>query len=180
MSQLQQIALLANYNQWINEKIYAGAATLSPEAIRRDQGAFFKSILGTLNHNIVGDIIWLQRFAVHPRRFAALALLENRERPQALDQILSEDLTKLQTWRAQLDDVIMNWAAELSDDDLQTGLHYKNMQGIAQHKLLGSLIAHFFNHQTHHRGQLTTLLMQNGVDIGVTDLLATIPDIEAV
>ncbi len=39
-----------------------------------------------------------------------------------------------------------------------------------------SLVMHFFNHQAHHRGQVTTLLSQTGIDIGVTDLLALIPD----
>jgi uncharacterized damage-inducible protein DinB len=50
------------------------------------------------------------------------------------------------------------------------------MAGMKQCKALGPLLTHFFNHQTHHRGQASTLLHQFGVDVGVTDLLALIPD----
>ena len=65
---------------------------------------------------------------------------------------------------------------ELTETDLDTPLEYANMNGVAQRKNLHAVLMHFFNHQTHHRGQVSTLLFQAGVDVGMTDLLALIPD----
>jgi len=72
--------------------------------------------------------------------------------------------------------LIERWAAELTDAHLAAALSYTNMAGVAARKNFGALVQHFFNHQTHHRGQLTTLLFQAGLDPGVTDLLALIAD----
>ena len=57
-------------------------------------------------------------------------------------------------------------------------LSYKNMSGVDSSRNFGELILHFFNHQTHHRGQVSTLLSQHGIDIGVTDLLSLIAEKE--
>lgn len=72
--------------------------------------------------------------------------------------------------------MIINWVAALTDDELSTTLSYHNTKGVASKRRYSSLVVHFFNHQTHHRGQTTTLLSQAGVDVGVTDLLALIPE----
>lgn len=72
--------------------------------------------------------------------------------------------------------MINAWAAALTDEDLARELHYASMKGIEANKRLGDVIMHFFNHQTHHRGQATTLLLQAGEDVGITDLLALIPN----
>ena len=74
-----------------------------------------------------------------------------------------------------LDAVIKDWAAALTDAELASALDYANVKGVSASKRFGSLVVHFFNHQTHHRGQTTTLLYQAGVDVGLTDLLALIP-----
>ncbi|MEC8081230.1 MAG: DinB family protein, partial [Pseudomonadota bacterium] len=58
--------LLATYNQWMNNKVYEAALRLENTELTKDRGAFFGSILGTLNHIYVGDIIWLKRFSSHP------------------------------------------------------------------------------------------------------------------
>jgi uncharacterized damage-inducible protein DinB len=80
--------------------------------------------------------------------------------------------------RKMLDAAIRDWAAELTEADLNHVLSYKNMQGVSARKSFAGLLVHFFNHQTHHRGQATTLLSQAGVDVGVTDFLALLPDID--
>lgn len=71
--------------------------------------------------------------------------------------------------------LITAWAGALCDTDLDHPLHYANMKGATADRNFFSLVMHFFNHQTHHRGQVTTLLSQAGIDIGVTDLLVPIP-----
>ncbi len=179
MSLRTQIRLLASYNAWMNQKLYAAAATLTPEQLTQDRGAFFKSVLGTLNHLVVADTIWLQRFAQHPAQFAALDPVRTLPSPRTLDETVCADLPSLSQRRSVLDNAIQAWAAELSDADLQQTLHYHSTRGAPGAKPFGSLVMHLFNHQTHHRGQITTLLSQAGVDVGVTDLLTLIPDPQA-
>jgi uncharacterized damage-inducible protein DinB len=179
MSLRAHIKLMASYNAWMNEKLYAAAATLTPEQLTQDRGAFFKSVLGTLNHLVVADTIWLQRFAQHPAQFAALEPVRALPSPRALNETVCADLPSLTQRRSILDGAIQAWAAELSDADLAQTLHYHSTRGIPGAKPFDAVVMHFFNHQTHHRGQVTTLLSQAGVDVGVTDLLMLIPDPQA-
>jgi uncharacterized damage-inducible protein DinB len=94
----------------------------------------------------------------------------------ALDALPYPDLQRLHARRATLDRTIIEWAADLAEGDLDHVLHYANSRGEESDKPFFGLVMHFFNHQTHHRGQVTTLLMQAGVDVGVTDLLVRVPD----
>ena len=176
MLNCRHAVLLASYNAWMNAKLYEAAAALSPDEIAADRKAFFGSLLGTLNHIVVGDTIWLKRFATHPGNHAALEPIRRSPAPHALDQILFDNLPALWEHRQQLDGTINTWAASLTEADLECPLSYKNTKGIAANKRFSSLVLHFFNHQTHHRGQATTLLYQAGIDVGVTDLLMLIPD----
>lgn len=176
MSRTDHVRLMARYNEWLNAKLYQAAAGLPDADIVADRGAFFGSILGTLNHVAVGDIIWLKRFAGHPANYAALDAVRALPAPTRLDQILDADLGGLWTRRRELDRLIVDWAAAIRESDLDHALSYSNMQGVAARRDFFSLVMHFFNHQTHHRGQATTLLTQAGVDVGGTDLLAVIPD----
>jgi len=176
MDVLRHIALMARYNAWMNDKLYLAARTLSDEELGRQRGAFFGSVLGTLNHILVGDTLWLQRLSTHPADHFALDPVRQMERPAKLDQILHHDFDHLFDARKQLDAVIIAWTAELTHADLDHVLEYRNMKGVLHRKLYGSLVLNLFNHQTHHRGQATTLLFQAGVDVGVTDLLALIPE----
>ncbi len=176
MSELQNVRLLARYNQWMNETLLDACESLPPTALSADQQAYFHSIIGTLNHLLVGDIIWLQRFSNHPAGYRALLPLQRMARPERLSQILYPELEALRIERELLDSVILEWAEELEADDLDVPLHCANLQGAESVKRFGSLLLHFFNHQTHHRGQLTTLLSQQGINVGITDLLTLIPE----
>ncbi|TDO98058.1 DinB family protein [Marinomonas balearica] len=170
--------LMASYNQYMNRSVYESAAKLTSEQLNKDQGAFFNSILGTLNHILVGDIIWLKRFADHSMHFPSLDYLLDVPSPKALNSILYSDFEELMAARFKLDEVIVNFTSELTAESLESPLKFHNMKGVLFSKKLGYLIQHFFNHQTHHRGQVSTLLYQAGIDIGVTDLLVKIPNIE--
>lgn len=176
MSERANLVLLAEYNQWMNSKLYAAAAELPQEDLLADRSAFFGSIAGTLNHIVAGDTIWLRRFATHPARHAILQPLLALPAPASLDTIHSTELPTLFSHRQMLDGMIRQWAEALSDADLEYVLEYANMKGVVSRKRFGSLVLHFFNHQTHHRGQASTLLSQAGVDVGVTDLLMLIPN----
>ncbi len=172
---IEHLRLLSRYNQWMNDKLYGTAAQLPADELAKDRSAFFGSLLATLNHIMVADIIWLQRFSEHPAQHQALDRIRAMPKPQALGQILLDDFTALSAERTRLDSTIITWCGQLNASDLNYKLAYRNMKGEASVKNLGSLMLHFFNHQTHHRGQATTLLSQQGLDVGVTDLLALIP-----
>ena len=176
MSLKEHFQLLATYNQWMNAKVYEAAGRLSASELAKDRGAFFGSILGTLNHIVVADTIWLKRFVTHPSCVDSFQAVTDLENPTSLDQILFDDLDRLKEHRIWLDRQIIDWISQLSEGDLDFVIPYHNMKGIPAKKRYSSLVLHFFNHQTHHRGQVSTLLSQVGVDIGVTDLLARIPD----
>lgn len=174
VNRIEHIALMATYNQWMNRKVYDTAGTLTHAQLTLDRQAFFGSILGTLNHLMLGDTVWLKRFAEHPAHFAALTPLNGIATPGDLKQLAFANLAELSAHRAWLDQLIIDWANSLHESHLDQHLRYHNMRGVAAEKPFFGLLVHFFNHQTHHRGQVTTLLSQAGVDVGVTDLLALI------
>jgi len=169
------LRLLADYNAWMNQRIYQAAA-LPAAGATVPRGAFFGSLLGTLNHIAVGDILWLKRFATHPAGYTALDPVRALPMPAGLDRLLHPDLASLAALRRVLDQAIIAWAGQVADTDLAHVLAYTSSRGIAARREFGSVVLHFFNHQTHHRGQATTLLSQAGIDIGATDLLVRVPD----
>lgn len=176
MSLKQHFELMAEYNQSMNESIYRVIDNLDEKALFLDRGAYFSSIIGTLNHIFTGDLIWLTRFNNHIQCFKSLELLKNFQQPNKLDTILYSDFNSLYKARTQLDVVIKNFCSELDTKILEQPLSYKNTKGLVFSKKFSYLILHFLNHQTHHRGQLSTLLNQMDIDVGVTDLLMKIPE----
>ncbi|MGD2139223.1 MAG: DinB family protein [Burkholderiales bacterium] len=173
----EYVLTMATYNQWINARVYGAARKLPAQELASQRKAFFGSIIGTLNHIVVGDTIWLKRFATHPSAFVSLDPIRQLQTPAALDQKLFEDLEELFARRGLVDAAILRWAGELTESDLRHVIVYNRMGAAVARKPLQSLLVHFFNHQTHHRGQVTTLLSQAGVDVGVTDILALMPDV---
>jgi len=157
----------ARYNRWMNDKLYGLAATLGDEARKRDSGAFFKSIHGTFNHLLLADRVWLARFTgvASPPDFIGPGGI------RSLDQELYADFDDLRQERALTDDALTAWASELTPERLAAPLVYDRL-GQRHESPLWWAVAHVFNHQTHHRGQITTLLMQQCRDPGVTDLFA--------
>lgn len=139
--------MLAAYNTWVNERLYDAVSRLPDAEYRRDRGAFFGSLHGTLNHLLLGDIIWMHRFTG-----------EGAE-PANLDDILFEDFAALRQARRGEDARIEAYVKGLDDDRLAGTITYRttrNPTTIEQE--LTSLLIHFFNHQTHHRGQAHCLL----------------------
>ncbi len=174
MSLQHNFSLLARYNQWMNNKLYQLASTLRPDELLEHRGAFFGSVAGILNHLLVADLIWLNRFSQLATQPQSLLPLKQFPLPTALDQLLYQDFTQLYQARQHIDCLILAFVAEMDETQLQQLLSYKNIKGELMQKKLASVMQHLFNHQTHHRGQLTTLFSQMGLDVGVTDLLMLI------
>lgn len=172
---LDNYRFLARYNRWMNQRLYQACETLSDEERKRERGAFFGSIHHTLTHLVLADKMWLQRFAAQDTVFAALspALLAL---PDGSDYSsdLHPDWLDLKRTREALDAAIEAWMADMPPQFLLSIMRYSNTKGVARAHPAWQAMTHFFNHQTHHRGQATTLLMQAGVDVGVTDLIALV------
>ncbi len=150
---------MARYNRWMNERLYALCARIDDAERRRDMGAYFRSIHGTLNHLLWADLVWLNRFT-------------GRARPAShIDEPVYEDFDELRGARGSIDAEILDWVAGIEDEWLAAPFTWVSGTDRAERtRPAWVLVAHLFQHQVHHRGQLTTLLMQLGHDPGVTDL----------
>lgn len=160
----EHAVMMARYNDWINRNLYAVAADLSDAERKADRGLFFGSIHGTLNHLLLADRIWLGRFTGEPPTV------------QRLDQELFAGFEPLRSARVETDRFILDWTAGLTEAELAGTLEYRSISNPAPKSCpLWVAVTHLFNHQTHHRGQITAALSQLGRDYGVTDLIA-MPD----
>jgi uncharacterized damage-inducible protein DinB len=139
--------MFAAYNTWCNERLYDATAKVSEADYRADRGAYFKSLHGTLNHLLVGDRIWMRRFT------------GEGEVPKSLDAILHDDFGELRAARRAEDERINRFIAGLSDKDLAGVIRFRTfVRPTDIEQPLQPALDHFFNHQTHHRGQAHALL----------------------
>ena len=148
----------ATYNRAMNQAVYAVCAEI-PDALRKaDRGAFFKSVHGMLNHLMFGDNAWMNRFDGG-----------NRPAPGTGVELFS-DFDAMHAARKALDDDIASWVEKLTDTWLAETVEWTSLtDNLTFNQPRWILVSHMFNHQTHHRGQLTTILTQMGHDVGVTD-----------
>ncbi|MGE0874991.1 MAG: DinB family protein [Burkholderiales bacterium] len=152
---------MARYNAWANARLYAAARKLPDEAYRRNVGAFFGSLHGTLNHLLVTDRIWMRR------------ITREGDHPAKLDAIMFDDLGALDGARKAEDDRILRYVDGLGEEDIDRRVDYATTSGVRQRNRLGDILVHLFNHQTHHRGQAHAILTVLGVaEPPVLDLLA--------
>ena len=153
--------LMARYNRWMNERIYATAARMTDEERRADRGAFFGSIHRTLDHILWGDEAWIARFTGAP--FTAKAYGADRH----------ADFADLARERERTDTAILNWAGRLTQAGLEGTLEYRAASDGRPRAVARWVAAtHLVQHATHHRGQVVTLMKQRGFDPGATDLAA--------
>ncbi|WP_298330955.1 DinB family protein [Asticcacaulis sp.] len=177
MSPLAHLGLMARYNQWMNAKLLELMAAHPHADFHANTGAFFGSVWGTLNHLIVADLLWMGRLSGH-KTGTALSAAKALPQPTGLNDALYSELGAFAPVRRELDALWLSYIEGLSDADFDTPLTYRRVNGDAHTKPLGLVLSHVFNHQTHHRGQITTLLSQMGLDIGVTDVLVLVPELD--
>jgi uncharacterized damage-inducible protein DinB len=151
---------LAAYNAWCNRRLYGAAAKLPDSDYRADRGAFFKSLHGTLNHLLVADRIWMRRFT------------GEGEAPDRLDAILFEEFDALRRARETEDARIEAYVGSLDAAALAATFAYTPVTNPARvEQKLSEALDHFFNHQTHHRGQAHCLLTGLGGEAPSFDLV---------
>ena len=149
---LQQVHALAVYHRQMNRQFYAACSRLDEAELKKDRGVFFKSIFGTLNHMLLTDRLWLGGFTGQSIEFSSL------------DEELYNKFDEQRAERERTDAAIQIWVELLTNEALQAPFSEQLTLP------LWLTVTHFFNHQTHHRGQLSALLSQCGVDYGTTDL----------
>jgi uncharacterized damage-inducible protein DinB len=143
----QHFSMFAAYNAWANERLYEAARSVSPELYHTDQGAFFGSLSGTLNHLVVTDRIWM-------RRFTGSGPLHT-----ALNETVADELDTLTPLRQAEDTRIIAFVDGLTEADIAGKFTYRPITSPTEiTQPLGPALAHLFNHQTHHRGQATAIL----------------------
>lgn len=153
-------AAFARYNAWANRLLYAAAVALPDADYRADRGAFFKSVHGTLNHLLVADRVWMQRFT------------GEGEAPSRLDAILHDDLAGLRRAREAEDARIVAYVDGLDEAALAGSIKYRRVSTPEPfEQALAPALGHFFNHQTHHRGQAHALLTELAGKAPEMDLL---------
>lgn len=144
-------SMLGRYNAWANARLYAMAASLPDELYRRDVGAYFKSLHGTLNHLLMTDRVWLRR------------LTGNGEHPDNPDAILFDALPALRAARTADDARLLDFIDSRGHADFDGVVSYTSLKGAPQRQLLRIILAHVFNHHAHHRGQAHAILTSLGV-----------------
>lgn len=143
--------MLARYNRIANERLYAGCAELDDDEYRRGRKGSFGSIHALLNHLLLGDRVWMARF-------------EERGRvTPALDTILFDDFSALRSARVEEDTLIESFFDRIGPGFLAKSFLYTNNQGRDYVEAAPVGVSHFFNHQTHHRGQIHVMLSQTPV-----------------
>ena len=143
--------MLARYNRVANERLYEKVAALDTAEYRKQRAGSFGSIHAILNHILLGDRIWMSRFEGG-----------GHETPQ-LNTILFDEFGALALARAEMDAHIESFFAGAPDDFVNRKLHYRNSKGIEYDESAPVAVAHFFNHQTHHRGQIHVMLSQTPI-----------------
>ncbi|MEX2629101.1 MAG: DinB family protein [Tistlia sp.] len=158
----EQARIFAGYNSWANERLYEAVAALPESDYRRDLQAFFGSLHGTLSHILVGDLLWLGRIGRDT--------LDVAPPPAGLDAVPFEDLAGLRAARRRADGHIAEFCADLTPKRLAGTVTYLRW-GEPSSQRLWQILAHLFNHQTHHRGQAHGLLTRLGREAPPLDLI---------
>lgn len=143
--------MMANYNAWANARVFRMAGALGDELYRKEVGAYFKSLHGTLNHLLVADRIWMHR------------LTGAGDHPTKLNATLFDDLPSLHAARVEEDSRIITFVQGLAEPAFEEVLEYRMLNGAPQRQPRREVLAHLFNHQTHHRGQAHAILTLLGV-----------------
>lgn len=159
MDMVRHYRLMADYNAWMNRRLYAVCSDIPDQQRKEDLGAFFKSIHGTLNHILWGDRAWMGRFTGDAFPVGRMG------------EDLFDDFARLREARESMDVRIIAWTQTLTLEDLNRKLVFRSLtDGKQRRASLWCFASHLFNHQTHHRGQITTLMKQLGCDPGITDI----------
>jgi uncharacterized damage-inducible protein DinB len=166
---------LAKYNESVNQSIMELLKPLKKEQVMMETKAYYPSIFATLLHNLIADLNWLRRYRDALKENKALnngKLLSFEEKSLRLE--FESDHTKFFPYRKQVDELMIQFVNELDESKMHLVIKYKSYKGEEIEKELWKTLLHLFNHQTHHRGQVSVLLDLIGIDHDYSSLVSRI------
>lgn len=158
------------YNQRMNAQLMDCCLTLSNDIIEKETHSFFPNIVSYWNHILFGDLILLGRLASNSIAQLSLKDLSEFPSPKSPKDIYHNQLSDLAVLRKKVDELIVQYCRILTEEDCDKYITYTTTEGDSMTKAVADITQHIFNHQTHHRGQLTCVLSQFGVNYGCMDL----------
>ncbi|MFM2480323.1 DinB family protein [Celerinatantimonas sp. YJH-8] len=167
----QQFILMSDYNQWMNNSFFSHLAKMNDNDIYGDKKAFWGSAFNTVSHIFTCDLLWLNRFKEVESDFNLSEALLHFPNPKSNQEHCFSTLAELHQHRIALDAVIIAWVKTITASELTKPLIYQNTAGKKFSEPFASVLLHFFNHQTHHRGQVSTLISQSGDNSYCSDLI---------
>lgn len=176
LSLVKNFQRMSAYNQRINEQLMSSCTSLSNVELNQESHSFFSSIISYWNHILFGDLIMLKRLASNNISKITLDDFIGLPTPKSPKDIYYSEFTELVTLRRKVDVLINTYCDNLTDEACEKLVNYTSTEGKVITKVVADITQHLFNHQTHHRGQLTCVLSQLGVDYGCMDLPMIVPE----
>ena len=176
MSLAKNFRMLSHYNQRINTQLIDCCTSLSNDVLVKETNSFFSNVISYWNHILFGDLILLGRLASN--HIAGISLNDFTEcpTPKSPNDIYHNKFSDIAILRKAVDELIIKYSSNLTDDDCQKFITYQTTEGESITKAVSDVTQHIFNHQAHHRGQLTCVLSQIGVNYGCMDLPVIVPE----
>ncbi|MCK6264159.1 damage-inducible protein DinB [Vibrio sp. ZSDE26] len=168
--------MLARYNQRMNAQLLDVCQQLTSEQLHQDTHAFFPSVMNHWNHILFGDLIMLQRLSANKIVTIDESLQKSLPVATGIHDTFTNNLDELLPLRAKVDQIYIEMTQGFNATTCTKIVRYTTTEGNTIEKNVGEFCQHIFNHQTHHRGQLTALLSQFGLAFGCTDLPMIVPE----
>ena len=176
MSLVKNFKMMSLYNKRINDQLMTSCLGLSNDLLEKETHSFFPNIISYWNHILFGDLILLGRLALNHIGQLSPQDLSAFPTPTSPQDIYYNNLSDIAVLRKMIDELIIQYCAHLTDEDCEKFITYTTTEGLPVTKAAADITQHIFNHQTHHRGQLTCVLSQFGVDYGCMDLPAIVAE----
>ncbi|QJY36566.1 damage-inducible protein DinB [Vibrio europaeus] len=168
--------MLALYNQRMNQQLLSVCEQLSPQRLNQETHSFFPSVIAHWNHILFGDLIMLQRLVTNQIHVLEPQQVETLPTAKAINDTFVTNLEELKRLRSLVDQIYIDMTKNFTADTCKEIVVYTTTEGGEMRRNVGEFCQHIFNHQTHHRGQLTAILAQLGCDFGCTDLPVIVPE----
>lgn len=176
MQLVSSFAMMATYNQRMNLQLLNCCDSLTKDQLNQSSQSFFCSVLDYWNHIMFGDLIMLNRLVGNGISQLDAKSLARFPKPITTQDTFATTLAEFRSLREPLDDVIVRFFDGLAEQECNQEISYLTTEGEAITQSVAVVCQHMLNHQTHHRGQLTCVLSQLGIDFGVTDLPVIVPE----
>ena len=170
MSLVKNFKMMSLYNQRVNTQLLKICLTLPKASLVKETHSFFPTIISYWNHILFGDLILLGRLATNNIAHLQIDDLSTFPTPRSTQDMYHHNLPDIKTLRAEVDALLVQYCNNLTENDCDKFICYKTTEGETMTKSVADVTQHIFNHQTHHRGQLTCILSQMGIDYGCMDL----------